>query len=608
MQIQSITDKYIDNVPWVKNPALCFTNNGNVYEAAFRSVIQFVPNADNHINFADDVWDFRPLFENINCDYYVLRFGLADKTYKDFLKFFVLYKITKRTKLSTIGSEVGYFIQIINGIKKNTNHDIFSLITSDDISNFIENKNISSSSKSTLYESAFMVYDFIIKNYGYEYPVNLKLLKERANFHRKNSKQNHNKIPDIPKDYYNDIVNKAIEILNDDTAQFNMRMTAGLIILASQSGLRTQDLLGIKVTDLKETILPVSNVKCFFLHYQTRKPSKGYSNLLEFDIYASILFVETFTKMCEIRKQCEFCYNPYLYVLNRTPGSKNTYPINPKSFHNNYRKFYYSYLNIQASKSWEGIKPVKHRIKNATVPLHIPSLMQFRVHLATSLYNNGISLIYIQRYLGHLTEMMLGYYVRPKDRSQENAEYTERIVKKIVCDDGTPIGLMGKELKSNLISFIEKGNYNVATDTQQILDDLGENLVIREKGPGLCCIKTSIIPCKNDARTNATLCAFGMCPNIFHFYDAVDVSYRTLHNLEESYALNLERGFTRAAEKELRKLKDFIERRFKPELNELNRLVNKHGLEAFCCEHPDLRDVATKIDDIYKEVELWENY
>ena len=95
MQIQSITDKYIDNVPWVKNPALCFTNNGNVYEAAFRSVIQFVPNADNHINFADDVWDFRPLSENINSDSYVLRFGLADKTYKDFLKFFVLYKITK---------------------------------------------------------------------------------------------------------------------------------------------------------------------------------------------------------------------------------------------------------------------------------------------------------------------------------------------------------------------------------------------------------------------------------------------------------------------------------------------------------------------------------
>ena len=88
----------------------------------------------------------------------------------------------------------------------------------------------------------------------------------------------------------------------------------------------------------------------------------------------------------------------------------------------------------------------------------------------------------------------------------------------------------------------------------------------------------------------------------------MDVSYQTLHDLEQSYALNLDRGFTRAAEKELRKLKDFIERRFKPELNELNRLVNKHGLEAFCFEHPDLRNVATNINDIYKEVELWENY
>ena len=203
---------------------------------------------------------------------------------------------------------------------------------------------------------------------------------------------------------------------------------------------------------------------------------------------------------------------------------------------------------------------------------------------------------------------MLGYYVRPKENNQENADYAEKIIKKIVCDDGTPIGVMGKELKDNLIAFIQKGNYNVATDTQQILNDLGENLIIREKGLGLCCVKTSIIPCKHDARTNATLCAYGLCPNIFHFYDAVYVSYRTLHDLEESYALNLKRGFTRAAEKELRKLKDFIKRRFKPELKELNRLVNKYGLETFCLEHPDLKDIAIKIDDIYEEVELWENY
>lgn len=608
MPIQTITETYISDIPWNNNPALCFPDNNTTYEEAFRNVIEFTPSFDDRIKFKDDTWDFRKFYADINSDSYILHFCSASIDYKEFLKFFALYQISHKSKISTVYRRVTDFIYLISEVKTETNDKPFSLITSEDISMTIENKEVTNSRKSSLYACAHLIYDFIIKNYNLKYPVDINALKERSATYRKKAQQYDDKLSNIPEEYYIDIVNKAIEVLNDKSVCLNTRMTAGMIILASQTGLRRQDLLGIKKDDLLEKHLPISNVTCHYLHFQTRKPSKAHSDMLEFDIFASELFVDAFTKMCEIRKQCEFCNEPYLYVLDSTHSSKNTYPITDYRFNCEYQKFFFMHMNNHIDKTWEGITPVKYRLRKYDIILNIPSVSQFRVHLATALYNNGVSLVYIQRYLGHLSEYMLGYYVRPKDNSQENADYAERIVKKIVCDDGTPIGVMGKELKDNLIAFIQKGDYNVATDTQQILDDLGENLVIREKGAGLCCVKTSIIPCKHDARTNATLCAFGLCPNIFHFYDAVDVSYQTLHDLEQSYALNLDRGFTRAAEKELRKLKDFIERRFKPELNELNRLVNKHGLEAFCLEHPDLRKVATNINDIYKEVELWENY
>lgn len=608
MQAQIVTEDYIANIPWAKNPAFCFAGNSNIYLEAFRNVIEFVPSTGDRIDFNEDIWDFRSFYKDINTRSYILHFTPAGKDYKDYLKFFTIYSISGKSKISTIERRIGDFIYLINEIKSNTSHDSFALITSEDIITLIESKDVTNSRKSSLYACTHVIYEFIIKNYNLQCPVDVNVLKERSATYRKKAKQYDDKLPNIPEEYYVDIINKAIEVLNDESECLNTRMTAGMIILVSQTGLRRQDLLGIKTDDLSEKHLPISNVTCHYLHFQTRKPSKANSDMLEFDIFASEMFVNAFNKMCEIRKQCEFSNEPYLYVLDSVARSKNTYPIMEYRFNSEYQKFFFLHMSTHTNRTWEGITPIKYqRIRNP-VTLNIPTTSQFRVHLATALYNNGVSLVYIQRYLGHLSEYMLGYYVRPKDNSQENADYAERIVKKIVCDDGTPIGLMGKELKDNLIAFIKKGNYNVATDTRQILDDLGENLVIREKGAGLCCVKTSIIPCKYDARTNATLCAFGLCPNIFHFYDAVNVSYQTLHDLEQSYAFNLDRGYTRAAEKELRKLKDFIERRFKPELNELNRLVNKHGLEAFCLEHPDLRNVATNINDIYKEVELWENY
>lgn len=605
---QSVTEEYITNIPWNLNPGFCFADTEEAYEEAFKSVIEFVPNTNERIRYDEDIWDFRPFFKDINSDSYVMRFSSANSDYVDYLKFFVIYGISRKSKISTVERRIGDFIQVINEVKNRTNHKSFSLITTEDISNVIEDKDITNSRKSSLYVCSHLIYEFIIKNYNLDIPIDIETLKEGASKYHKKARTEDDKLPNIPEDFYTIIRNKAYEILNDEAASFNTRMTAGMIIIATQTGLRRQDLLGIKKDALKEKRLPISNVKCHYLHFQTRKPSKAHSDMLEFDIFASELCSDAFNKMLEIRERCEFKDQPYLYILDKKRNSANTYPITETRFVNEYNRFFYEHLNSEIQKEREGISPVKYQSKTNGIKINIPSISQYRVHLATSLYNNGISLVYIQRYLGHLSEYMLGYYVRPKDTGPENAKYAERIVKKIVNDDGTPLGHMGKELKQNLINFIEDGEYNVATDTKAIIDDLGEKLVIREKGSGLCCIKTSIIPCKHDARTNETLCAYGLCPNIFHFYDMIDVTYMQFHALQDSYQENLNNGFTRAAQKELNKIKDFIRRRFRPEADELKRIIKKHGLENFCLEHPDLRNIATSIDDIYKEIELWENY
>lgn len=603
-----LTDNYVKNIPWKKTPRRCFMDDDNKYEEAFKNVFEYVPNSDNKISFSDNTWDFNPYYKDINARDYVIDFRSASDDYVDYLKFFVIYKITQKSKISTAERRVGDFITVIEMIKKSKKNKAFSLITTNDIKNAIESRDAQSSYKHSLYVASFAVYDFIIKNYKLALSVDIDELRKKSAEEKSTAKRDSVKIPNIPEEYYSVILTKAVEILEDKKASYNRRMTAGLIIIETQTGLRTQDLLGLKVNDIHEKKLPVSDVMCNYLHFQTRKPSKAHSDMLEFDIYASQLCADAFKKMSILRQKCVYKNEPYLYVLDSVNRSTNKYPISADRLQHEYRKFFLEELTNYTREKWEGITPVKHVWRNKTYQLNIPEIRQYRVHLATALYNNGVSLNYIKKYLGHLSEYMLGYYVRPKNPGQENAKYAERIVKKIAGDDMTPLGSMGAELKQNLQQFIEEGKYNVKSDTSKILNDLGENLVIREKGPGLCCIKTTIIPCKYDARTDKMLCAFGTCPNIFHFFDMINVSYMQFHELQNSYQQNKDNGFKRAAEKELNKLKSFCKGRLTPELDELERVVKNKGLSAFVKQYPDLQYYATNIDNIRKEIQLWENY
>ena len=602
-----LTDNYVKNIPWKKTPRRCFMDDNNKYEEAFKSVLEYVPNSDNKITYSENVWDFNEYYKDINSNDYKIDFNKASEDYCDYLKMFVIYKITQKSKVSTIKVRIINFISIISAIKSTQNKP-FTLITTDDIKNEIESRDIISSTKHNLYVATYLIYDFIIKNYELSLLVDINELHKKSAEDRALSKKENTKIPNIPEDYYSVILSKAIETLDNEKASYNRRMTAGLIIIESQTGLRTQDLLGLKVSDIHEKKLPVSDIMCNYLHFQTRKPSKAHSDMLEFDIYASQLCADAFNKMSILRQKCVYRNEPYLYVLDSGKKTSNKYPIATNRLQAEYRKFFLEELKDLTCEKWKGITPVKHVQGGKTYKLNIPEIRQYRVHLATALYNNGVSLNYIKKYLGHLSEYMLGYYVRPKNPGHENAKYAERIVKKIAGDDMTPLGSMGAELKQNLQQFIEEGKYNVKSDTSKILNDLGENLVIREKGPGLCCIKTSIIPCKYDARTDKMLCAFGTCPNIFHFFDMINVSYMQFHELQNSYQQNKDNGFKRAAEKELNKLKSFCKGRLTPELDELERVVKTKGLSAFVKQYPDLQYYATNIDNIRKEIQLWENY
>ena len=101
------------------------------------------------------------------------------------------------------------------------------------------------------------------------------------------------------------------------------------------------------------------------------------------------------------------------------------------------------------------------------------------------------------------------------------------------------------------------------------------------------------------------MCAHSICPNLFHFYYMLDVTYVDFQTMQENFFLMREEGVKRAAEKELGKIKDLIKRRLLPELDELEKELEKKGYDAVVSKHPELIEIIEKADDIRKEAEEW---
>ncbi len=162
-------------------------------------------------------------------------------------------------------------------------------------------------------------------------------------------------------------------------------------------------------------------------------------------------------------------------------------------------------------------------------------------------------------------------------------------------------------LSQKIQEFVTENNYNVEKDIKTICEKLAAKIPIRQKSGGVCIKSSMLRECSKDAKTNEFYCAYGVCPNIFHFYYMADVSYRQTLELVETIHINKSRGHLRQAQKEINMLNTIITNKLLPELNELKVMIIKKGVLPVLEEHPDLRDIIENLDTIYEEVNTWKS-
>ena len=604
---------YVGDIPWDSTPVFAFSGQTDKYLEAFRNVVDKVPTRDMKISFMDNIWDFNPYFDGINAESYKLNFIDFPDSIRDYMKFYVLHSIMGRSKISTANARISIFKSIIKRLMDSPGSQL-TLLTTNDFCQYIDNKDITATGKHDMYISSFMVLSFIKNNYRLPLLVDLPLLKQRAAEEKKRSKEEANKLPDIPKEYFNAILNTAVRVMRDEKAEYNRRATACEIVMLSQLGLRTGDLMALRVSDRFKKTIPGSGHKVAYIHYRSRKPSKPHDDMLEFDIFCTDLCSEAIDVLIKLRKSNPLAKdNDYLYVLLPGLNTKDELPVANYKFNTQYQLFLYEELKTSALLDWKGVKKTKFVPNNLRwsdeniTMLSVPDTRQFRVHLCTSLYNDyNVPLEFIRRYMGHLSEYMMGYYVRPKDTYQEDIAYAEKAIREIAGKEDLRLlgGSSPDDLKENIKRFIAEKHIDVMTDTKAVVDAFGDKLIIRGKRGGMC-IKTSIMPCAKDRRTNALYCSYNLCPNLFHFFYMADASYADFKTLQETYRAAKEHGHTREAEKELYKLRDLCGKSLIPELDELQQEIAKKGAGHVIEKYPTLLPIVENLHGIRKEVAEW---
>ena len=546
----ALDNEYISDIPWEKAPAFSTAISKDKDLEIYKKLLDITPTPDQKILFKNDVWDFSPYCRLVK---QTLRFDFnrLPRELRDYAKFFVLHQMTTKTKMGTIAQKFQNFAHIYTKItEENPSKDVKS-IKINDIIQAVERKNLSLSSVSQRYFAVYEMYYFLINHCNIDLPIVLKDLQDKYRKIRKRALQTNQKTPNIPEEYYTALVNKATEVMRNSDEGHDMRMTAAAVVLLTQTGLRPSDLLALTTDRLIKKRLTKSGKEVHYIHYVSLKPSPAGAPLEEFDVYCSQLGAEAFSLMRKLRKNIEIeNKGNTLFVLSKEYQSSLPYPTRVLRWA--YANFVYHYLYDMCSRKWDGVSTRKHRIKgNLYEAIQLPKLSQFRVHFFTSLYERGVNVLYIEKYMGHLSEAMAGYYARPKDTYQEDIKYSEDTIKEIAAENLTPLGgaQNGEHLKEKIQEFIKANNFNVYTDIEEIVKAFGSGLVIRGKRGGVC-IRANNEICANDKKTDQVMCAYGICPNLFHFYYMLDVTDVDFRMLQQSYQTLVDSGYKKAAEKE----------------------------------------------------------
>lgn len=619
--------KEIHNIQWLfpeefDETVLNGVNTNRIFEYIQR--IDKLPIVSGDIYFSSDMWDFNSVtLKRVPKRKSEFHFSNINLAFKDHVKFFTLSEIWEDVdKIQTIYVTVS---NIKDFIKYLVSNDIYSLdyVSLQTVKNYFHSKeNLTAGTIQRYKMSLINFFQFYSNNFNSIDWIDIHKYLSNTDSQALQAQRQTNKWDTIPDLYFDSLIACLTNVMDDINSPTDDRGISAMVILLSQTGLRNGELCDCTVGSLGSKEILNGTKTAHFLRYETSKGVKGNGK-----------FKEVYTIMTELACRA-YSTLETIYSTSRTKANSNllfvplkarTLPVTENTLTRMSTAIALKYgkeigcINMDAQYPTLyhqniGILMERKVISNEYLSMYkptdtvsIPRPHQYRVKLCNELINQGVSLLYVQRHMNHLEkEITLGYQRIEKDLEKDK-EFAESVMKMLVTGESEIMGQGKDTLMLRINEHLETSNLNVATDLDEIIRDLTKKVPIRAKEGGICIKSGPIRECGKSDATDELFCAYGMCNNLFHSFFLIDINYQKYTTLLKTIKYNQEKGFKKAWEKEANKLRWIVETYLIPELEELQKEVQRKGEIEIKKSFPQVSFFIDNYDSINKEVRSWIN-
>lgn len=402
---RGIIRRVVDNIPYVDS-ACTYVAKGDEYVRVF----DHLPAVK--IDFEDDTWDFSDCFTYGGYTNAKIYFSEIPEGVRLEIKLFALERLDGDRRVKTVQSYVDDLGRILRRAMEDGDTPTLRSLRSRDIINAVEKRYPDDpESQKRLLARLNLFLTFVSVQLDVMLTLNLAEIRIRHiqlkdmlfGYHRvKHSTE-------ISPEKMDEIVTGLDGAMRNTHLRIGTRMAAGIILLQTQTGLRTEEMTALEVDCLKEIECEYGVIRKY-IEYNCLKAAMPGQEVIKQKTICTPLAEKTIRYLLELRKKFpHHKYNPFLY-LESTICSRNGKAGSLNNLRYNYKRLCYSHLIHIFSKPILGIEQrvykLDHYYGNGEkrvdhVAAHIPNPYCYRVTFACRLLAQGFDSDFINAIMSH---------------------------------------------------------------------------------------------------------------------------------------------------------------------------------------------------------------
>ncbi|HEF1854266.1 TPA: tyrosine-type recombinase/integrase [Bacillus cereus] len=611
--------KSLEELPTYKNV------RAELINLNFKKIVDF--SVTPNINFANDIWEFNEFkrFSNENWAYHY-DFTQLDTTYKNYAKYMILRELFNRHLRFTTVKKRFYYVR--DFIYHLSNHYMYypNLIDASFLKGFLAN----APSERNLADKKQAIKTFLLEIELRVPDVNFSDCYKYLNKHDSRKikiEREQGKHKFVPLDIHNKIISLAIQDLRNEDLLITQRAAACMIVLLADTGMRIGEFRILEIGMLDEIGVKGEYEVFYYLNFKTYKTvkEKKYKWTRSFITENALLAYRTLTEIYKERRKTQ-----YLFVNDKGKEvSKTLLRMRLVQFfyrHQNQLQldkiidYDVSQFSVTRKRNYKSLKFVPDDEMDKDI--YYVTFHQYRVILATILYNKGYHLDFIRQHMNHLTEEMTQHYIRFNEIKKIEINAIETLKKRSTKDGltlNTNINDISdkyiieelrteeyQEVYNQINKFLKKNKLNIFTDIEEIVSKLSRtDTPIADTELGICAKSFNKL-CERNQYISSINDAYYLGVQI-HSLEELPFSLKRFQEKASIVAYNEKlyeknKKYRNELERELKGIKKYIERKLNPELMLLKDEIRSGGI---CDKYPELESIVENINDIEKEVKKW---